>query len=138
MFKKICILFLCIMTIFALVGCSTQDVDSTSTFLLNFTIVEGGQIDAAIDKAHIVYGIYVHVDNPSDIEEPFDVANLSCFASEGMCELYSSEIELTIIAPGEFIEGWIYYKVPAVHGELSYTYTYNENGDYITLDSSEG
>ena len=156
MFKKICILFSCILLTLTLVGCSTQPAptpipeptrepaaiynvgQSFQADLTRFSILKSGRVDAAVDKAHVVYGIYIRVYNMDTIEIPFDVANVSCYAGEGLCEIYSTEIEHTIIAPHSFVEGWIYYKIPAVHGGLSFTYTYNKYGDYVLFEFSEG
>ena len=154
MLKKIGILFSCLLLVFTLVGCSVQPEaipEPTSTpegvyeigqhvqiDLLGLTILDSGRVNAAVDKAHVVYGIYVRAYNHDTIEVPFDTTNISCYAGEGLCEVYETEIEHTIIAPQSFVEGWIYYKIPATHGGLSFTYTYNEDGDYLVFIVSEG
>jgi hypothetical protein len=36
------------------------------------------------------------------------------------------------------IEGWLYYKIPAMHDGLSFTYTHNNQGNYILFVFEEG
>lgn len=146
MFKKIIGFISAICVIFTLTGCSTNTKnitpEPTSTpiavynvgervqaDLTGFVIKRGGRVDAAVDKAHVVYGIMVEIHNYAAEEIIFDVNSIKCYAGKELCPIYEGmgEQAMTIpISANGTIEGWLYYKIPAMHDGLSFTYTYNE------------
>ena len=158
MFKKIIGFISAICVIFALTGCSTNTKniapEPTSTpiavynvgervqaDLTGFVIKRGGRIDAAVDKAHVVYGIMVEIHNYAAEEIIFDVNSIKCYAGKELCPIYEEmgEQAMTIPIPANgTIEGWLYYKIPAMHDGLSFTYTYNNQGSYILFVFEEG
>ena len=158
MFKKIVGFLLALCVTFALTGCSTDTTTSspepTSTpvavynvgervqaDLTGFVIKRGGRVDAAVDKAHVVYGIMVEIHNYAAEEIIFDVNSIKCYAGKELCPIYEGmgEQAMTIPIPANgTIEGWLYYKIPAIHDGLSFTYTYNTQGDYILFVFEEG
>ena len=158
MFKKIISLVLIICVALALTGCSQQSTTSTSiptttpTAIYNvgqratadntsFVIKRGGRVDANVDKAHVVYGIMVEIHNYAAEEIIFDVNSIKCYAGKEPSPIYEGlgEQAMTIPIPANgTIEGWLYYKIPAMHDGLSFTYTYNQYGDYVLFEFSEG
>ena len=158
MFKKIIGFISAICVIFALTGCSTNTKnitpEPTSTpiavynvgervqvDLTGFVIKRGGRVDAAVDKAHVVYGIMVEIHNYAAEEIIFDVNSIKCYAGKELCPIYEGmgEQAMTIpISANGTIEGWLYYKIPAMHDGLSFTYTYNNQGTYILFAFEEG
>ena len=158
MFKKIISFILIICIALILTGCSSQPTTSTpnptllpaatynvgrqvTTETTSFIIKRSGRVDAVVNKAHVVYGIMVEIRNHATEEILFDVANINCYAGAELCPLYEGFGEqpmmISISANGA-IEGWLYYKIPATHDGLSFTYTYNEYGDYILFVFEEG
>ena len=158
MFKKIVGFLSALCVTFILTGCSTDTAVSspepTSTpiavynvgervqaDLTGFVIKRGGRVDAAVDKAHVVYGIMVEIHNYAAEEIIFDVNNIKCYAGKELCPIYEGmgEQAMTIpISANGTIEGWLYYKIPAMHDGLSFTYTYNNQGNYILFVFEEG
>ena len=158
MFKKIIGFISAICVIFTLTGCSTNTKnivpEPTSTpiavynvgervqaDLTGFVIKRGGRVDAAVDKAHVVYGIMVEIHNYAAEEIIFDVNSIKCYAGKELCPIYEGmgEQAMTIpISANGTIEGWLYYKIPAMHDGLSFTYTYNNQGSYILFVFEEG
>lgn len=146
MFKKIISLILIICIALVLTGCSQQPTISTpvptttptviynvgqraTTDNTSFVIKRSGRVDAAVDKAHVVYGIMVEIHNYAAEEIVFDVNSIKCYAGKELCPIYErmGEQAMTIPIPANgTIEGWLYYKIPAMHDGLSFTYTYNE------------
>ena len=158
MFKKIVGFLSALCVTFILTGCSTDTAVSspepTSTpivvynvgervqaDLTGFVIKRGGRVDAAVDKAHVVYGIMVEIHNYAAEEIIFDVNSIKCYAGKELCPIYEGmgEQAMTIPIPANgTIEGWLYYKIPAMHDGLSFTYTYNNQGNYILFVFEEG
>ena len=158
MFKKIIGFISAICVIFTLTGCSTNTKnivpEPTSTpiavynvgervqaDLTGFVIKRGGRVDANVDKAHVVYGIMVEIHNYAAEEIIFDVNSIKCYAGKELCPIYEGmgEQAMTIpISANGTIEGWLYYKIPAMHDGLSFTYTYNNQGNYILFVFEEG
>lgn len=158
MFKKIIGFISAICVIFILTGCSTNTKnivpEPTSTpiavynvgervqaDLTSFVIKRGGRVDAAVDKAHVVYGIMVEIHNYAAEEIIFDVNSIKCYAGKELCPIYEGmgEQAMTIPIPANgTIEGWLYYKIPAMHDGLSFTYTHNNQGNYILFVFEEG
>lgn len=158
MFKKIVGFLLAFCITFTLTGCSTDVTmtlpEPTSTpiavynvgervqaDLTGFVIKRGGRVDAAVDKAHVVYGIMVEIHNYAAEEIIFDVNSIKCYAGKELCPIYEGmgEQAMTIPIPANgTIEGWLYYKIPAMHDGLSFTYTYNNQGTYILFAFEEG
>lgn len=159
MFKKIfsTILVICLMML--LTSCSQPETNPTpleptatpvaiynvgervQADLTGFAIKEGRRIDAAVDKAHVVYGICIEVRNYDNVEIYFPPDSLACYAGTEACPVYTGiEDGLTdfTIPAGETMCGWIYYKIPAAHDGLSFTYTYNDSGTYILFVFEEG
>ena len=158
MFKKIIGFISAICVIFALTGCSTNTKnitpEPTSTpiavynvgervqaDLTGFVIKRGSRVNANIDKAHVVYGIMVEIHNYAAEEIIFDVNSIKCYAGKELCPIYEGmgEQAMTIpISANGAIEGWLYYKIPAMHDGLSFTYTHNNQGNYILFVFEEG
>ena len=158
MFKKIIGFISVICVIFALTSCSTNTKnivpEPTSTpiavynvgervqaDLTGFVIKRGGRVDAAVDKAHVVYGIMVEIHNYAAEEIIFDVNSIKCYAGKELCPIYEGMGEQAMAIPisaNGTIEGWLYYKIPAMHDGLSFTYTYNNQGSYILFVFEEG
>ena len=159
MFKKIIGFISAICVIFALTGCSTNTKnitpEPTSTpiaiynvgervqaDLTGLVIKEGRRVDAVVDKAHVVYGIYVEIHNYDSIEIPFYINSLTCYAGTEACPVvydgFDDCLTDSTIPANETMRGWIYYKIPAMHDGLSFTYTYNEQGTYILFAFEEG
>lgn len=158
MFKKIIGFISAICVIFALTGCSTNTEnivpEPTATPIaiynvgervqadsIGFVIKRGQRFDAAVDKAHVVYGIYVEVRNYDSIDTPFSLTSLTCYAGDEACPIYEGledSLNEDLIPANDMIEGWVYYKIPAVHDGISFTYTYNEHGTYILFVFEEG
>jgi hypothetical protein len=151
MFKKIIGFISAICVIFALTGCSTDTTMSppepTATpiaiynvgervqaDLTGFVIKRGQRFNAAVDKAHIVYGIYVEVRNYDSVDVPFSLTSLTCYAGDEVCPIYEGledSLNEDLVPANGTIEGWVYYKIPAVHNGISFTYTYNKHDTYI-------
>ena len=158
MFKKIIGFLLALCVAFALTGCSTDTTMSPSeptatpiaiynvgervqTELTSFVIKEGRRVDAVVDKAHVVYGIMVEIHNYAAEEIIFDVNSIKCYAGKELCPIYEGmgEQAMTIpISANGTIEGWLYYKIPAMHDGLSFAYTHNNQGNYILFVFEEG
>ena len=158
MFKKIICFILVICVIFILTGCSTNTENITpeptatpiaiynigervQTDLTGFIIKRGQRFDAAVDKAHAVYGIYIEVRNYDSVDVPFSLASLTCYAGDEACPIYKGledSLNEDLIPANGIIEGWVYYKIPAMHNGISFTYTYNERGTYILFVFEEG
>ena len=158
MFKKIIGFISAICVIFTLTGCSTNTKnivpEPTSTpiavynvgervqaDLTGFVIKRGGRVDANVDKAHVVYGIMVEIHNYAAEEIIFDINSIKCYAGKELCPIYEGmgEQAMTIsISANGTIEGWLYYKIPAMHDGLSFTYTHNNQGNYILFVFEEG
>lgn len=71
----------------------------------------------------------VEIHNYAAEEIVFDVNSIKCYAGKELCPIYErmGEQAMTIPIPANgTIEGWLYYKIPAMHDGLSFTYTYNE------------
>lgn len=103
--------------------------ERVQTGLTSFMIKEGQRVDAAVDKAHVVYGIAVEIHNYAAEEIIFNINSIKCYAGKELCPIYEGmgEQAMTIPIPANgTIEGWLYYKIPAMHDGLSFTYTYNE------------
>ena len=158
MFKKIVGFLSALCVAFALTGCSTDTTISspepTSTpiaiynvgervqaDLTGFVIKRGQRVDAAVDKAHVIYGIYVEVRNYDSVDVPFSLTSLACYAGEEACPIYEGledSLNEDLVPANGAIEGWIYYKIPAAHNGISFTYTYNEHGTYMLFVFEEG
>lgn len=160
MFKKI-IGFICaVALLFCLTGCSQkeepiQPVEPTKApaavynvgqnvgfDMISFVIRQGNRVEANVDKAHVVYGIYIEIHNYNSIEIPFYVNSLTCYAGAEACPAVYDGFEDCLtdstIPANETMRGWIYYKIPAMHDGLSFTYTYNDQGTYILFVFEEG
>ena len=158
MFKKIISFISAICVIFALTGCSTNtenivpEPTATPIAIYNvgervqadstgFVIKRGQRFDAAVDKAHVIYGIYIEVRNYDSIDVPFSLTSLTCYAGDEVCPIYEGledSLNKDLIPANGTIEGWVYYKIPAAHDGISFTYTYNEHGTYILFVFEEG
>ena len=158
MFKKIIGFISAICVIFALTGCSTNTKnivpEPTATpiaiynvgervqaDLTGFVIKQGQRFDVAVDKAHVIYGIYVEVRNYDSIDVPFSLTSLTCYTGDEACPVYEGledSLNEDLIPANGTIEGWVYYKIPAAHNGISFTYTYNEHGTYILFVFEEG
>ena len=159
MFKKI-IGFICaVALLFCLTSCSQkeepiQPVEPTKApaavynvgqnvgfDMVTFVIRQGNRVEANVDKAHVVYGIHVVIRNNDTIEVPFKVSNIACFAGNERAEIYTGFTDAlvdTMIPAESRLDGWIYYKIPVKHDGLSFTYTYDEKGNYILFTFEEG
>lgn len=151
MFKKIISFILIICIAFVLTGCSSsQTMTSTNpttpptavhnvgyqvtTETTSFVIKRSGRVDATVDKGHVVYGIMIEVRNNATEEILFDATNINCYAGTELCPIYEGfgeQVKIIPVPANGVIEGWVYYKIPAMHDGLSFTYTYNEYKDYI-------